>query len=256
MATLPDLDTSQVSNLAYWNVISDGGLAADLLAPDEVLSSASVSNTIVYDNGVSGDYTLSNGRVAKFRVKSDGWFVVYIDRTLDRGLNLPSRPEGPYDIIGWNEGGININPLSQNQLERAINDLFTELSESGGATYNSPDVGLFNYRYPSAVGVTGMSFTDSINSINSSSTANFTVTAETVFKSGYVTGFFQSPHVYTAYTEYNGNRASNYGDNDILDLEYANLIPGTGVENDVYMHLEGGNYGELEGMSSVLITWG
>jgi len=158
MATLPDLDTTSIGCIAYWNAIDQGG--ASSVAPDEVLSDGSITGYAIYDNGVEGDYTLGSGRTATFRVKNDGWFVVYLDRTELYAVNEPNvaNVRGPWDIADdWTSG---TSEVTQNTLERAVNSLQSELPNSGNITYNTSDVGLYDYNHTNATTITVLSASD------------------------------------------------------------------------------------------------
>lgn len=90
MAELPDIDTSNVSHIAYFNAIDDGGVTT--IDPEEVTSAPGIQDYTLYDNGLEGtfnlqetydDISLADSTVfpeATFRVKSDGWMVVYLDQ--------------------------------------------------------------------------------------------------------------------------------------------------------------------------------
>lgn len=157
MANLPDLDTTSIGFIAYWNAIDQGGLSS--VDPDEVLSASSIDNYTLYDNGVEGVYTGATGRNLNFRVKTDGWFVAYFDRTADYTTNTTnlSNHRGPWDVANdWTSG---TSEIDTNTLERAINDLSSQLSSS--PSYNKTDVGLYDYERPNVTTVTVLSATAS-----------------------------------------------------------------------------------------------
>lgn len=157
MSDLPDIDTSEVSYLAYWNAIDQGGV--DSISPTDVTSNNNVVSYTAYDNGVEGTYN-AGVRNFTFRVKSDGWMVAYLDQTEEYGEEYAvdggapsdgtvynaSRFKGPWNVLRnvlTPHNQPNFNP--QNTLERAINSLRTELSNAGKTSYSSSDVGLFGY---------------------------------------------------------------------------------------------------------------
>jgi len=162
MADLPDLDTSQVGFIAYWNAIDQGDAAG--IEPSEVTSAGRVSEVTSYDNGVEGAYTLRNDRTARFRVKSDGWFVLWMDRT--HNLTQHNGGRDDHDLLFWNSVryadhgtydsvGNGVNPtLGNNMLVRGINDLQGQLSNSPGITFNQGDVGLHHFEYGNATNTT------------------------------------------------------------------------------------------------------
>lgn len=169
MPTLPDIDTNGVSYIAYWNAIDQGG-ASDI-APEETTSQANIVESTLYDNGIEATYqtNTAGGREVTIRVKSDGWFVAYMDRTklyaVDEQDFIDIR--GTWDIASdWAGGGA--ASIVNNSLERAINALYQELSNSGSINYNVSDVGLYNYNTPDATNISvasaGESQEDTTNS--------------------------------------------------------------------------------------------
>lgn len=159
MADLPDLDTSEVSFIAYWNAIDQGGVSN--IDPSEA-TSATNSYTL-YDNGFEGEIDVHSYRSGKCRVKEDGWIIVWIDRTetFDQYRNVQAGddyPAGPWDFLG--DITATSDPMdvgAQNSLERTVNNLRTELSNSGNMAYSSSDVGLYNYQHTGATTVTALS---------------------------------------------------------------------------------------------------
>jgi hypothetical protein len=199
MGKLPDLDTSNVGFLAYWNAIDQGGVSD--IDPSEVTSASNVTGYTLYDNGIEGtinltkyatwpyDYPLWDFaditlREANFRAKEDGWVIVWIDDSDyfgQNGVNGASQGgiensletfTGQYDVVSWgcteenneNRVGTKIS-LNQNRLERAVNELQAEFSNSGSISYSSSDVALTNYAFTSATTTTVMSATHSDGSL-------------------------------------------------------------------------------------------
>lgn len=148
MADLPDIDTSQVSFIGYWNAIDDGGVPD--IDPSEVTSDSSVISYDAYDNGVEGEYSLLDSNTATFRVKNDGWFVLYKDRTETFDTETEAELPGPWDVMyRWAEAEV-ATELQQNAFDYAMQSLQSELSNSGSITFNFGDTGLYNYEYPNA----------------------------------------------------------------------------------------------------------
>lgn len=183
MSTLPDLDPGGVSFLAYWNAIDQGGVSS--IEPAEVTSAGIVNETTLYDNGVTGTFSISETGTpeGRFRVKNDGWFVAYVDRsaTYDTQVQEPNIDaiRGPWDIInGWTNISESTAPppgdLQNDNLERTINALYSQLPNAGSITYNVSDVGLYNYEYPDATTITHLSA-----STNDNVSAGFTYTSGT-----------------------------------------------------------------------------
>lgn len=157
MATLPDVDTSDVSFLAYWNILEDGGLGRDSIDPDECLDDNGITEYTLYDNGFEADYNADNHREITVRVKTDGWFVAYMDRRSTFATNV----EDYEDIEGpWNIGGAfpEAYGVDGNILERAIDSLRDQISldDVESVDYSSSDVGLYNYEVEDATTFTLM----------------------------------------------------------------------------------------------------
>lgn len=157
MAKLPDIDTTAVSYLGYWNAIDQGG--ADSIDPSDALSDSSLIDYTLYDNGWEGTYSSATGRVLTVRVKNDGWFVAYIDRTTGTtGDNSPtqdvSQVRGPWDLINAWSVSDGTGSLSSSTFHAAIQSLQSNLSNAGNITYADADVGLYNYQYTSSTTVT------------------------------------------------------------------------------------------------------
>lgn len=160
MATLPDLDTTRIGPIAFWNATNHGISDVD---PTEVLSDANINSYTQYDNGVDGTYGRSRrhgSREFNFRVKSDGWFIAWLDRTNDTGTSLDeSTAIGEYDFIDdWTYGNSNdsrdIRALPNSVGSQIISDLNNELSTSG--TFNHSDVGYYYYTAEAATTMTFM----------------------------------------------------------------------------------------------------
>lgn len=160
MATLPDIDTSQVSFIGYWNAIEQGGVDEANWDPMDTSSYSNVQTVESYDNGIQGDVTLpNNGRTARYRVKTDGWVVAWIDRTEDTILNVssPSHPFGPWDVTYWTPH----NPGEVSTLGDVIIGLFGATGISGVAiTPPEGNVSHFNYMTPNASGFTVLSLAE------------------------------------------------------------------------------------------------
>jgi len=164
MATLPDLDTSQIGFIAYWNALDHGVSEID---PTEVLTATIVKTYEQYDNGVQGvaEYMAGGMKLeAYFRVKSDGWFVVWTPRYSvpepdqkdvegSKWYESATDPDGYYNLlIRWHCGdNRDIAPnISTDCCERIIYNLASELSNFGAITYDSGDVGRFSYTFSQA----------------------------------------------------------------------------------------------------------
>lgn len=167
MSDLPDLPTGQVSYVAYWNAIDDGGVAE--IDAEDVLTDPGIIEYTLYDNGVTMKYQGQVGTV-NARVKNDGWFVTWLDRSENfatdyiRPFGDPPYPEDDISPVSgwWNIGNAWPSPggttdYTQHTLERVIQSLQSQLSNSTVITYNTGDVGLYNYQYSDAEYSTFMS---------------------------------------------------------------------------------------------------
>lgn len=182
MANLPDLDTANAGLVAYWNALDDGGLSD--FAPNEALSDTRIGSYTLYDNGFTATYNTITGRNATVRVKQDGWFVVYFDRTAEYQTNQTDAPRGPWDLVNkWTAYNSGTAPtVTDHSLERAINSLMSELSNSGSVTYDAADVGLYDFGNSGATNLTMLSFyTDVDDTYGFSYTAGTTREHHSVF---------------------------------------------------------------------------
>jgi hypothetical protein len=194
MATLPDLDTSKVGMIGYWNATNHGVSEID---PMDALTYTDITEYTQYDNGIQGkikiqrvsegtspsvvrrDYVGNQPSGPKniefnFRMKSDGWILVWTDRTNQYGIdwfrNNTEGYRGYYDIIdswsalgfidGTNDLRLNYNHsrtqieeiknLPETELSDEIQTLQSKLSNSGNITFNHSDVGYYCYEFPNA----------------------------------------------------------------------------------------------------------
>lgn len=154
MSTLPDIDTDAAGYLQYWNAIDQGNVSS--IDPSEVTSYSNINSYTLYDNGLEGELNVTTGATATFRVKDDGWMVVYgpsesnDNFTQDNGSPI----RGRWDIINdWRDSQSG-SSITSSAYERAINGLAQEFSNWSSMTYNASDVGIYDYDYTSASGIT------------------------------------------------------------------------------------------------------
>lgn len=220
MATLPDLDTTQASFVAYWNALDHGVNSID---PEEVVSSGNVAQSTMYDNGVIVEYSGSPANNFKVRVKSDGWFVAYLSREENYGENDFF---GPYEVMS----GGTIEPSS---LSDAINNLQSQLPNSGDIVFSASDVGLYDYYNTSEmVSIIGDSGSyDNASSYPSSGSLSATFAVSSAVMNYAVVDFYE---YLGGYFELNGNRVLNssgaYDATQDLDSD---------MEHDVFAYAEG-----------------
>jgi len=182
MSDLPDLSTVDVGHIVYWNILDDGGV--NDFDPEEVTSSGRITSYTVYDNGVEGEIQLAaeavdvdqNGSApgGKFRVKSDGWFVVWVDDGANfdqyisttgdqyaRSIPYPSSLTGWWDgfpqVFGWDDGGYTAGEVDKSAMAKTIGHLTNQLSNSGAVTFNIADAGLYFYGNEDATNITWLS---------------------------------------------------------------------------------------------------
>lgn len=157
MAELPDINTANVSYIAYWNAIEDGGALE--IDPEEALSAGSLQSYTLYDNGWEGQYSINGHREATVRMKTDGWTVAYLDRSNDYTQNQSYATAGTWDVLhNWDDSYFQTqSELTNNALARAISSLRSNLSNSGSITFSLADVRLYDYEYPNTTTVTMLS---------------------------------------------------------------------------------------------------
>lgn len=155
MADLPDLDTTGVGYIAYYNVLDN--TSASSIDPSEIVSEPNVNSFDAYDNGVLiTSYSLSNNRQCKVRCKTDGWIAVYLDRTkkFNRQTSNLNDIRGYTDLIpfGTSNSRSATSIAGGTTLENAIDSLVDEFSNSGiiNNDFTINDIGLYNYEYPNA----------------------------------------------------------------------------------------------------------
>lgn len=166
MADLPDIDTSQVSFLKFWNAIDQGGTAD--IDPDSALTDTRTVDYTLYDNGWEGTYdyelpeldtlTVGERRQCTVRIKEDGWIVAYLDRTTSADtLESSDRTNHKdfYDFAGWTKDWT--VSAARSGLEDAISDLQAELDSAADITYNRADVGVWFYPDTTVTDITTIS---------------------------------------------------------------------------------------------------
>lgn len=170
MAEFDDLETSTIGIIAYWNAHNHG---TESINPEDASTYGNIITVETYDNGIEGQLDRVNSQDhpgVYYRVKSDGWIIVWISsRNEFGGYNCGlNNYFGLYDFMNsWSEGddGVgdyndphapNIDPLNT-CLEREVYGLYSNLDNSGAFNYNAEDVGYYSYSHPSATTITQMS---------------------------------------------------------------------------------------------------
>lgn len=173
MSDLPDIDTDAAGLCAFWNAIEQS--TVDSIDPSDVTSDGRVQSQTIYDNGIEGEYLLANnygGHNCYYRVKTDGWIVVYLESEdqADYGKDN-NNTHGQFDASdGW--GGIDNSSSGRNYLEKSVESLAKELSDWStiGNYYNTSDVGMYSFDWTGANGVT--LFSEAVKTIDDSATSN------------------------------------------------------------------------------------
>jgi len=252
MADLPDLDTTTVSYIAYWNAIDNGSISS--IDAEDITTSGRILNYTLYDNGLEGEIDLAptgnvrryNGApTAQFRVKNDGWFAVYTDRTenfpkdTDHHNQRDSTPRYPASAEGWwrldvnwasvqRDGNSTNADAVNNSLVRTIDHLRRQLSNSGNTTLNAGDAGLYNYQYDVATTTTFLS-TVSLDGYGES--PGFSYTSQTDLRAVAATGAAQ--HYQSSSVSFEGTLLAsvNYSTSaGVQDALAAGSIPNAGTE--------------------------
>lgn len=148
--TLPDLETPAIGIIGFWNFLDHS--TADALDPTEVLTEPDVETWETYDNGVQGTKTggKMSHRTVHFRVKADGWVIVWYDRTTATGVQSQT-PQASYaDVVDqWTNKNAN-ESLPSTTLTDEVERLVGQLSNGGAATFDAADVGHYCYEFPNA----------------------------------------------------------------------------------------------------------
>lgn len=245
MATLPDLDTTTIGYIAYWNCIDQGNVSD--IEPDEVLDSTRINNYTLYDNGIEGRYTSITGREITFRVKEDGWIITYFDRTNTFSVLEGSPIRGYWDIGNdWTSGGSNDgseSDLTQNTLATAINELRQHMSNSDSMDFAFSEVGLYNYEYDTSTNTTLLSHGEQQYDTTFSVTPGFSYTSETVLN--FVAAIASSNASVSAGAAFEGVDLTNHDGGDeygTLDALAQGLVPSAGTEYEHTLTGDGTTY--------------
>lgn len=135
---LPDLDTSNISWIAFFNYLDNG---ADDIDPFETESAMDSYNE--YSNGVDGviSYSTDQPNVeVKVRAKADGWLIAWHDDTeplIQIVADYSDQDSGHY-------------PISSGLLYQSIDSMESALSNSGQVSLSDGDEAVYNYNYPDA----------------------------------------------------------------------------------------------------------
>ncbi|WP_159900729.1 hypothetical protein [Salinirussus salinus] len=246
MSDLPDLDTSQVGVIAYWNAIDDGGVGS--IDAEEALTDGNITSYTLYDNGFTADYgqtagnnfndpgSNNNFRNLRVRVKNDGWIVAYIDPSVTLGNNGAT---GWFDFIGgtqWEvrDAAYNHNfTLTPTMLEETVERLASNLSNYGSMTFNYSDVGLYTYVHPDTETLFLGSHRQQNQDGGTHYTGGISYTADTNLDFAYCIGGVDSGGDLT----FEGTLVSDNGTTGAIDLLSEGLIPNSGTEYVMDAHI-------------------
>jgi hypothetical protein len=209
-------------------------------------------------------------------VKEDGWFVAWLNRyeNFNKGeVQNPDDVRGAWDLLNdWADHG-SADDITQNSLERCINALKNELSNSGSITYSANDVGLYDYRHSSAAGVTALSAYGSQRLGNGSyalspglqytvgTTVHWAAAASTVLaeygsegEEGRINLSFNGTDINSVNSENFLEDRKYYGS---IDLISRGLIPNANTEytGTAEFYSEGDYSNIVEGTLSCLLVW-
>lgn len=147
MADLPDLDKSTIGIIGFWNALDNG--AGDV-HPMEATEYDFLESYQQYDNGIEGTvrFNFANKqRTYGFRVKTDGWHMVWVDQTNEYQTRQTSpSTDGYYDILNdWTDSGES-STVPDSVLSKLITDI---------ANFTAPDgiistIGYYCFEYESA----------------------------------------------------------------------------------------------------------
>lgn len=164
--TLPELDTSNIGLIAFWNHLDNGALEINPTDVENVLTSSKR-----YTNGIDGTYGFGFANQptlpVNVRVKDDGWLIAWLPQTQEEvsGVGGNTLVTGYQNFHNdWTatdaNGDSDIMP-SNPTLERVVKALHGALANSGGSTYNPGDVAFYDYGHPSATSITQTGYSTS-----------------------------------------------------------------------------------------------
>lgn len=243
MADLPDLDTTTISFVAYYNIIEQEG--DDQWEADQVLSAPGIESYTLYDNGVEGEFTIVTGRTVGFRAKNDGWIITYMDRT--QNYADTGEPRGYQDLANNYVDDTGPGYFHQHSLERAINQMRAQSDGSSNHNYSHNKTGLYNYEYSDAQGVTGMS-------VWSEQTSSYTITGTSTVYRGVVYAANASRYEGRGGFSWN-NGAWDNGEHNTGAADMAN-VGGTDVATEYEMYVRDRYNSSYGAHGGVVLVWG
>lgn len=155
--TLPDIETDDISFIAYWNALDNGfdewyEDELDFMDAEDAFDSYER-----YVNGLDGmaslDFDAGQPRTIYLRVKADGWVVAWMDTTENYGLDWDDPYNGVHDIMYDWSSSCQHPTEDGHALTEVIKFVYDELEnvdhvEGDTIEFDPSDVGLFAYHRP------------------------------------------------------------------------------------------------------------
>lgn len=253
MSTTPDLDPSNIGYIAYWNVYDDGAVSSFNI--DEALTANNIVSKTLYDNGVQGKLETNGNREANFKIKTDGWFIVWFDGSKNTGQNGSyTNLRGRWDIsdVWWRRK--NHGDLIKNALAKEIKQLQSNLSIT--TTFNFGDVSLYNYAHEEATNATLLCAWGETYSYNDgTTTAGFVPSQSTslVAVDQIFTVHKEGDHVWgDSWGEFNGNELMRTSGAGVYFTADVTGMTNVGENNIVKIHpYDRGEYSDYTSMNFV-----
>ena len=259
MPDLPDLPTNNISFIAYFNAIDDGG--ASSIDPETALTNPNINSYTIYDNGIQIDsYDGIGHHDFKARIKTDGWILAWFEAGAEQSSGDGSDfPKGWYDIVGeWvREVNDSISLPSTNPLYDGIESLANSLDSSTVITYSTGKTGLYFYENEDVRAVTIMANIQ--NSGNSSTkTGTFSYTSDTTIHEAFLVASLEA----SGYLNFVRMDSPIYGSPEVYASSDTNRWAATNIKNDIPdagtdydLILEPGNKFDYDFLGAVIILW-
>lgn len=159
MATLPDIDTSNVGGITFYNVKDEQGVSDADFDPMDFSDWSELADVEIYDNGIDGyiesdvetRYDSSTEIIARFRCKNDGWLICWSPTTSNYFGSTEYTDGTTPDLIG----AYNFYGVASNKNPWII--LFDALSHAGygvGPSDGETVLGHYNFGAEGASNIT------------------------------------------------------------------------------------------------------
>jgi len=247
---MPDLDTSNVGFLAYYNTIEQGGGITDL-DPETALDYNRIDSYTLYDNGFEAKVLYGDLEMT-VRLKTDGWCVAYQDYRTDtftgvnnhtRYYNLaPSMFQFPSTDNSLDYNNDYHSASDRTLLEtRGIYGTIKSLDSWDSIAWDRKDVGYYNYAFPNQTNFTILNTTNEDEATRTYTAVRGSDT-EVPYAVAAVGSWNQNSQ---GYAEVDGTLISDFSSSAVVvDMIPQGLLPDQG--NDVQYTLDGrGTLGSL-----------